>query len=117
MHPHSSLPAANTERHNSSPWSKQDDQQLLQARQQGLNWAPIASTYFPTKTPNACRKRHERLIEKMNNRDSWDNVKLEALAKTYLDIREQMWTMLGERMGEKWHIVEAKVSDHDEPLF
>ena len=48
----------------SAPWSQEDDLQLTKARSEGLNWGPITSRYFPMKTPNACRKRHERLMEK-----------------------------------------------------
>ena len=45
-------------------WLPEHDELLIQARMQGLGWLPIASTYFPDKTPNACRKRHEKLREK-----------------------------------------------------
>ena len=81
----------------------------MSARQKGLNWQPIASQYFPDKTPNACRKRHERLMEKRNIADNWDGVKIETLAKAYVDVREQMWRLLADRIGEKWQNVEAKV--------
>ena len=81
----------------------------MRARQQGLNWQPIASRYFPDKTANACRKRHERLMEKRNSADNWDGVKIETLAKAYVDVREQMWKLLADRVGEKWQNVEAKV--------
>ena len=83
----------------------------MKVRQQGLNWQPIATNFFPEKSANACRKRHERLMEKRNNADDWDNTKMEALAKAYNDMREQMWRLLADRIGgEKWQIVEAKVS-------
>ena len=81
----------------------------MRARQQGLNWQPIATNYFPDKTANACRKRHERLMDKRNNADDWEGVKMEALAKAYVEVREQMWKLLGDRVGEKWETVEAKV--------
>ena len=81
----------------------------MRARQQGMNWQPIASTYFPAKTANACRKRHERLMEKRNSAENWDNGKMEHLAKAYADVREEMWKVLAERVGEKWQVVEAKV--------
>ena len=81
----------------------------MRARQQGLNWQPIASKYFPDKTANACRKRHERLMEKRNSADNWDGVKMDILSKAYLDLREQMWKLLADRVGEKWQNVEAKV--------
>lgn len=96
-------------RHTSSPWSSQDDTTLLQARHQGQNWAPIATTHFPSKTANACRKRHERLIEKSKSADSWDSNKVEKLAGAYMELREQMWKILAQRTDEKWQEVEKKV--------
>jgi len=60
-------------------WSAKDDETLMNARASGLNWQPIASKHFPSKTANACRKRHERLMEKKNAED-WEGVKLETLA-------------------------------------
>ena len=55
-------PIPNDER-TSFPWSEEDDSRLEQYHAIGVNWGPIASQ-FPNKTPNACRKRHERLMEK-----------------------------------------------------
>ena len=92
----------------SAAWSQEDDSRLMQFRAQGMNWGPIAS-HFPPKTPNACRKRHERLMEK-KNAESWDGIKIEDLARAYLDVREQMWKILAEQVGEKWTTVETKVS-------
>ena len=83
----------------------------MRARQQSLNWAPIASQYFPGKTGNACRKRHERLMLQRKNTDNWDVDKMENLAKVYLDVREQMWKILADIMGEKWQNVESKVNE------
>ena len=100
---------SSAERHSSSPWNTADDNQLMNARQKGLNWQPIANTYFPTKTANACRKRHERLMEKRNSADTWDGGKIEQLAKAYTDVREEMWTLLAKRVDEKWQDVEKKV--------
>ncbi|MCJ1421589.1 hypothetical protein MMC32_007953 [Xylographa parallela] len=72
-----------------------------------MNWAPIANTYFPNKTPNACRKRHERLMEKRFATNS-DGVSLEDLARSYMETRETMWTILADKVGEKWEHVETK---------
>ncbi len=93
----------------SKPWIPQDDAILLRARQQGLNWGPIAEQYFPSKTPNACRKRHERLIIKNTVQGDWDSAKIEALARFYMELREQMWKILAAKLGEKWELVEGKV--------
>ncbi|KXH64474.1 myb family transcription factor [Colletotrichum salicis] len=94
-------------RASSGAWTPQDDQQLLAARAQGLNWSQIQTTYFPNKTPNACRKRHERLMER-RGADDWDNRKLERLAKEYMSMRKEIWSGLAARTGEKWNVVEAK---------
>ncbi|KAI3322770.1 hypothetical protein HD806DRAFT_114388 [Xylariaceae sp. AK1471] len=94
-------------RPSSGAWSQQDDQNLLAARQQGLNWAQIQSTYFPNKSPNACRKRHERLLER-RGADDWDARKLERLAKEYMSMRKEIWQGLAARTGEKWSVVEGK---------
>ncbi|KAK5171707.1 uncharacterized protein LTR77_003343 [Saxophila tyrrhenica] len=88
-------------------WSAADDEILLQARASGLNWGPISTKHFPGKTPNACRKRHERLVEKRHGED-WDVQKLELLAQEYAAVRKEMWEILGARLGEKWGLVEAK---------
>ncbi|RFU33792.1 hypothetical protein B7463_g2530, partial [Scytalidium lignicola] len=94
-------------RPSSGAWSQVDDQTLMQARSQGMNWAPIQQNYFPNKTPNACRKRHERLMER-RNADDWDTIKLENLAKTYMGMRREIWSPLAAQTGEKWNVVEQK---------
>ncbi|KAF7197110.1 hypothetical protein HII31_01535 [Pseudocercospora fuligena] len=92
---------------NAAIWSSADDEVLLQARASGLNWQPIAARHFPNKTANACRKRHERLIERRHV-DDWDTHKLELLAQEYMACRKEMWEVLAARLGERWAIVEAK---------
>ncbi|KAL7927046.1 hypothetical protein ACQKWADRAFT_96299 [Trichoderma austrokoningii] len=94
-------------RPSSGAWSQQDDEQLLYARTQGLNWNQIKEQYFASKTPNACRKRHERLIEK-KTADDWDTRRMQMLAKEYMSMRKEIWSGLAARTGEKWNIVEAK---------
>ena len=73
-----------------------------------MNWASIASN-FHGKTPNACRKRHERLMEKKASEDS-DGIRTEVLARAYLDCREQIWAPLAEKVHQKWQTVESKVA-------
>lgn len=97
----------------STAWSQDDDSRLAQYRAKGMNWGPIAS-HFPNKTPNACRKRHERLMEKQKA-ESWDGVKTEDLARAYLECREAMWKMVADRVGEKWTTVESKVGHSPKP--
>ena len=111
MNPVRTPPPSSGQRCSSSSWSKDKDELLIRARRAGLNWQLIAAKSFPDKTPNACRKRHERLTEKRDNCDTWEDVKLDSLAKAYNEVREQMWRLLAEKMGGvKWHVVESKVS-------
>jgi hypothetical protein len=92
----------------SSSWSTKDDETLIQARAQGLNWNQISPKHFPQKSANACRKRHERLMERQNA-EQWDGVKLDVLAQAYMEVRRDMWSILAARVGEKWQLVEQKV--------
>lgn len=96
------------QRASSGAWTPQDDQGLLAARSQGLNWSQIQATYFPGKSPNACRKRHERLMER-KGADDWDNRKTERMAKEYMAMRKEIWSGLAAKTGEKWSVVEQKV--------
>ncbi|KAI6872206.1 hypothetical protein KC338_g2194 [Hortaea werneckii] len=105
--PYPVAPTSTTGIRNAAIWSAADDEILLQARASGLNWQPIANRHFPNKTANACRKRHERLIERRHVED-WDAEKLELLAHEYMICRREMWETLANRIGERWAVVEAK---------
>ncbi|KAL8654737.1 MAG: hypothetical protein Q9210_001320 [Variospora velana] len=105
---HRHTESISNKRNTSGVWTNHDDEQLKRARQQGHNWTNIADTYFPTKTPNACRKRHERLMEKINANGIWNSLKFEEVAKAYLEVREDMWRMVADRVNEKWTVVESK---------
>ncbi|KAK2608564.1 hypothetical protein QQS21_002911 [Conoideocrella luteorostrata] len=94
-------------RASSGAWTTHDDNQLVTARMQGLNWSQIKDAYFPTKSANACRKRHERLMER-KGADDWDTRKLQQMAKEYMGMRKEIWSGLAARTGEKWNVVEAK---------
>jgi hypothetical protein len=95
-------------RPSSGAWNPTDDQTLMAARAQGMNWQPIQQSYFPSKTPNACRNRHERLMER-RSADDWDSIRLETLAKNYMGMRREIWQGLAAQTGEKWNVVEHKV--------
>lgn len=99
--------AGASERPSASPWTEAEDRTLMEARQKGLNWASIANKYFPSKTSNACRKRHERLMDKRKSQDNWD---VEALAQAYMEVRERMWQILATKLSENWQAVEGKVN-------
>ncbi|KAH8881717.1 hypothetical protein GQ53DRAFT_773130 [Thozetella sp. PMI_491] len=99
------LPAQH--RASSGAWTVQDDNTLLAARASGQNWSQIQAQYFPGKTGNACRKRHERLMER-KGADDWDTRKLERLSKEYMSMRKEIWAPLAAKTGEKWNVVEQK---------
>ncbi|KAG6009188.1 hypothetical protein E4U21_003041 [Claviceps maximensis] len=100
------LPSTAPHRVSSGAWSIDDDNQLLAARVQGLNWVQIKDEYFPGKTSNACRKRYERLVERKSE-DDWDSKKMQLLGKEYQNMRKEIWSGIAARMGEKWEVVEA----------
>ena len=52
-------------------------------------------------------------MEKRNSADSWDGVKIEQLAKAYVEVREEMWEVLAKLVDEKWQDVEKKVRPVD----
>lgn len=107
--PPAPLQQAMPSRASSGAWSQQDDSTLIAARQQGKNWQQINREHFKDKTPNACRKRHERLMERRGTND-FDQRRLERIAKEYMNMRKEIWQPLAQRVGEKWTVVEAKVS-------
>ena len=102
--------ASGQDRHTSVSWTPEEDELLIRASQEGMYWQLIATRYFSgTKTANACRKRHERLMEARNQDDDMESVKTDNLAKAYIDVREESWKPLAERVGEKGQTIEAKV--------
>ena len=47
----------------------------------------------------------------------WDDgVKLEAIARAYIESREMMWNILAEKVGEKWQHIENLVFTMTESL-
>lgn len=94
----------------SQSWTQDDDNMLREARSRGMNWFQIARTHFPSKSANACRKRHERLQEKEHADSYGSGPGLERLAYAYADCRARIWQPLAEQLGESdWRIVEKKV--------
>ncbi|KAH0386621.1 hypothetical protein KCU92_g2472, partial [Aureobasidium melanogenum] len=92
---------------NTGNWSSADDEVLVAARAAGLNWQSTAARHFPNKTANACRKRHERLVERRNHED-WTPKRLDTLAVEYMELRKEIWAPLAVKIGERWNVVEAK---------
>lgn len=102
-------PPPTHQRPSSSAWTQQNDEILLTARARGMNWQPISAQYFQDKSPNACRKRHERLIMMRSSNEDWEGEKMKELADQYMTMRESIWKPLADQMGEKWMVVELKV--------
>lgn len=73
----------------SKPWGPEKDQKLLARRQQN--------------TAKVRRKRHEKLLANTTAAD--------ALAQSYMELREEIWKILAINLNEKWEIVEEKVFD------
>lgn len=90
----------NENHHAAQAWLPEDDGQLLQARQQGLNWPTIVSQYLPNKTTNACGKRYEQLTEERDSADNWDGDEND---------HDQVWEVSAEGVGEDWQTTEAEV--------
>ncbi|KAK4154215.1 hypothetical protein C8A00DRAFT_32970 [Chaetomidium leptoderma] len=100
-------PLPTQHRASSGAWNQEDDRTLLTLRAMGKNWNQIQRDAFPGKTGNACRKRHERLMER-RGQNEFDNRKLERLCKEYMSMRKEIWQPLASRCGEKWNVVEAQ---------
>jgi len=109
-------PPSARHRPSSGAWSKEDDETLMSARASGLNWSQIQQKYFSTKSPNACRKRHERLIEQ-KTADNWNKTDFERLSMEYMRMRKEIWSPLAAQVGEKWNVVEQKVRDIHPVVF
>lgn len=87
-------------------WTPEEDSLLIAERVRGLGWQAIQQL-FVHKTANACRKRHEQLVGK--GMDDWDSERFEHLAREYMVVRKEMWTILASRVGMSWQTVEGKV--------
>lgn len=94
----------------SAPWTTREDDVLIDAKSRGMGWNEIHQKYFPAKSGNACRKRHERLMQKMRTTD-WDEGRIRKVMLAYnaRGMREEMWSRLADRVGERWEDVERVV--------
>lgn len=94
-----------------SPWSSGSDETLLALRAKGLNWSEIQREFFPGKSPNACRKRYERIMHKRQGAREWNEDRLARLSQGYREMRARIWIPLAQYMGEgeNWENVERKV--------
>lgn len=94
--------------YNHGTWTAAEDRVLMEARSRGQNWGELQRQHFPNKTANACRKRHERLVERRGIHD-YSAERLELVAHEYMNMRHEMWSRLADRVGMKWEVVEALV--------
>lgn len=83
----------------------------MDAKSEGLAWNDIKLKYFPNKTGNACRKRHERLMQKLRTTD-WDEARIRRVTNAYTTsgARERFWKEIARRVDEdRWEDVERVV--------
>ncbi|KAK3495373.1 uncharacterized protein B0T23DRAFT_441198 [Neurospora hispaniola] len=80
-------------------WTPREDALLLSSRASQLPWSELQRLHFPGKTANACRKRHERLIEKRQAEEEVDEDRLARIAGEYVKMRGELWQGLAERIG------------------
>jgi hypothetical protein len=94
----------------SALWLDQEDTMLINAKNQGLGWNEIHKMYFPTKSGNACRKRHERLMTKLRSSD-WDEARIAQVMAEYdrPGVREAFWGRIAAPFHERWEDVEKVV--------
>lgn len=94
----------------SAPWLTEEDDALMNAKAAGMGWNDIHQQYFPTKSGNACRKRHERLMQKLRTTD-WDDNRIRRVMAEYgrHGVREEFWGGIAKRLGEKWEDCERVV--------
>lgn len=50
-----------------------------------------------------------RLVERRTHED-WNTKRLDVLAVEYMELRKEIWGPLAAKIGERWSVVEAKVS-------
>jgi len=87
-----------------------DDAILWNKRAKGLTWAKICTDHFPSKSPNACRKRHERL--RINPPfDEFKSAGFSEACRAYVESREQIWKTLCRKfdLGGDWNVIEKDI--------
>jgi hypothetical protein len=93
----------------SGPWQNDADSILLDAKGRGMSWEEIHKKFFPNKSANACRKRHERVLAKMRSTD-WDEARVQRVTEAYNRHRQVIWAPLCKELNESWSDVEKVVS-------
>lgn len=109
-----SLPVRSSHSHSNSgggPWTVEMDEILIEHHRR-LKWDQIAERFFNnTKTGNACRKRHARVIMERKEPARWDQERVQKVINAYNreSMREKMWKPLAEATNERWQDVERLV--------
>jgi hypothetical protein len=109
-----SIPVGSSHSHSNSgsgPWTSEMDEILLEHHRR-LKWDQIAERFFGnTKTGNACRKRHARVIMERKEPARWDQERVQKVINAYNreSMREKMWKPLAEATNERWQDVERLV--------
>lgn len=89
----------------SSSWPDHDDKLLMEMRAKSHPWNEIAEAFGRTeegaliKSPNACRKRYERLSQYESFQKVLERYSEEEIATVYMDIKVAMWKMLADKLG------------------
>lgn len=110
----SSIPVGTSHSHSNSgsgPWTAEMDEILIENHRR-LKWDQIAERFFNnTKTGNACRKRHARVIMERKEPARWDQERVQKVINAYNreSMREKMWKPLAEATNERWQDVERLV--------
>jgi len=91
-------------------WTQDEDELLWKNRASGRSWETISeelSSYStadtrPTKSANACRKRHERIKEQKLKAELGPNMeRWSEMVQVYLNFREEWWSRVGAVCGHK----------------
>lgn len=110
----SSIPVGSSHSHSNSgsgPWTAEMDEILIEHHRR-LKWDQIAERFFGnTKTGNACRKRHARVIMERKEPARWDQERVQKVINAYNreSMREKMWKPLADATNERWQDVERLV--------
>jgi hypothetical protein len=101
---------ASIQERKSNAWTAEEDQILIRQRCIGTKWKEVAERHISSKTSNACRKRHERLIKNEVEAAAADSVNQHKLAMAYREHREAFWKMIADECGVKmWEAAESMV--------
>ena len=95
----------------SAPWTQDEDNFLIDLKDSGLGWSEIHQKFFPKKSGNACRKRHERLMVQLRTTD-WDDQRIRRVMNEYNapGVPQPSYIQIARRLGERWEDVERVIN-------